>query len=57
MNIKLLFFNEVNENFEYTGVYMFWGGVLQLEGVLQLGGIRYTNILTHFVFSFEAIEE
>ena len=47
MNIKLLSLNEENENFEYTywKHNMFQGpkkkGMLQLEGVLQLGGIRY----------------
>ena len=44
MNIKLLSLNEYYENIEFTNWRhnMFQGlkkGVLQLEGVLQLGGI------------------
>ena len=56
MNIKLLSLNEENENFEYTywKRNMFQGpkkkGVLQLEGVLQLGGIRYVWIAYNLVW-------
>ena len=50
MNIKVLFLNEKkNENVEYTSWRhkIFWSKmrVLQLEGVLQLGGIRYVLTL------------